>query len=111
VSIGAGAALFGGLGLYFHLDSRDAAARVTATTPTNHPWSPADQANYDQANSSRTKAIVLYSIGGAATIAAAAYLIVTTPPDFETTIRPHRKFVPKVDVAPQAAVVGGTWSW
>jgi hypothetical protein len=54
---------------------------------------------------------VLYSIGGAATIAAAVYLIMTQPPDFETTIRPHRTFAPKVDVAPGSALVGGSWIW
>lgn len=107
--LGGGGALLAGLGLYFHVDSRDASNRVTATTPTNHPWSADDQASYDDAYSSRTKAIVFYSIGGAALVAAAVYLIASEPPEEETLIHPHRSFTPKVEVAPTGALVGGSW--
>jgi hypothetical protein len=110
-SVAGGGALFGLIGGYYHYDSNSQSNKVTATTPTNHPWSPADQAAYDQANSSRTKAIVFYSISGAALITAAVYLILTDPPGTETVIHPHRRFVPKVELAPSGAVLGGGWTF
>ena len=108
-SIAGGGALCALLGGYYHYDSNSASNKVTATTPTNHPWSAADQATYDQAESSRTKAIVFYSIGGAALVTAAVYLIVTEPPETQTVIHPHRRFIPKIEVAPTGAVLGGGW--
>ncbi|HEV7556418.1 MAG TPA: hypothetical protein VGO00_13220 [Kofleriaceae bacterium] len=110
-SIAGGGALFGLIGGYYHRDSHSASNKVTAIFPTNHPWSATDQASYDQAESSRTKAIVFYSIGGAALVTAAVYLIVTQPADTQTLIHPHRRFVPKVDVAPTGAVLGGGWTF
>ena len=110
-SIAGGGAVFALIGGYYHRDSNSASNEVTATIPTNHPWSPADQANYDRAASSRTKAIVFYSIGGAALVTAAVYLIVTEPPETQTIIHPHRRFVPKVEIAPTGAVLGGGWTF
>jgi hypothetical protein len=107
---GAGA-LFGGLGLYFHLDSRSASNDVAATKPTNEPWTSADAARYDQAHSSATKAAVFYGVGGAFALGALVYAVVTQPEPETTIIHPHSNptAMPTVAPTPGGALVGGAW--
>ena len=102
-----GGALLGGVGLYFHLDSRSESTKVSATVPTSRPWLPSDQAAVDQAAGDRTKAAIFYGIGGALVIAAAVTLIVTDPGSTRTVIHPHTALVP----VPGGAVAMHAWSF
>ncbi|MFT3696968.1 MAG: hypothetical protein QM831_27750 [Kofleriaceae bacterium] len=97
--------IFGGVGLYYHLDSRTNSNAVSPDRPTNEPWTPADQAKYDDAHSSAIKAGVFYGLGGAAIISSVVLLIVTDPGQNETAIHPH------VTPTPGGAMFGGTWSF
>jgi hypothetical protein len=103
---GAGA-LVGGLGLYFHLDSRSESNKVTAGVPTSRPWLPADQAAVDQASSDRTKAALCYAVGGALIIGAVVALIVTDPGSTRTVIHPHTAIAP----TPGGAIAMHVWSF
>lgn len=102
----AGAGLLaGGLGLYFHLDSRSAANEVSATVFTGVAWTPADQAQVDRADRSKTRAIFAYTLGGALVTAAIVELIVTEPKSEHRVIHPEAS----VAVSASGAMVGGTW--
>ena len=103
---GAGA-LVGGLGVYFHLDSRSESNKVSAGVPTSRPWLPADQAAVDQASSDRTKAVIFYSLGGALIIGAVVALIVTDPGTTRTVIHPHTAIAP----TPGGAIAMHEWSF
>jgi len=99
----------GGAGLYYNLDARDAANKVTTTGPVGQPWTKADQATYDQAKSSSTKAEVFYGLGGACAIAVAVAYMVTAPPSETTVIHPRATAL--VAPTPGGAVVAGVWSF
>jgi hypothetical protein len=100
------AALAGGIGLYFHLDSRDAVDQVSANIPTGKPWTPARADLVERAESSRTNAIVAYSIGGAILTGAIVAFIVTEPAS-ETSVIRTTSIVP----ARGGAVVTTGWSF
>jgi hypothetical protein len=110
-SIAGGGLLLGAVGLYFHLDSRDAADSVSALIPTSHTWSAADQEAYDRAGSSGTKAKAFYALGSIAVLTAIVGYIITDPPTETTLIRPHRAPKPVVAPEPGGAIVGGAWSF
>jgi hypothetical protein len=103
---GAGAIL-SGVGLYFHLDARSASNQVSASTPTDKAWTKSEQALYDEAHSSTTKAAVFYGIGGALVLASVITLMVTQPESETTIIHPHG--TPTVAPTPGGALVGGAW--
>ncbi|MGE5180456.1 MAG: hypothetical protein ACM31C_00255 [Acidobacteriota bacterium] len=109
-SLAGGAALFGGIGLYFHLDSRSASNDVSAKRSTNTAWTSADAARYDQAHSSATKAEVFYGIGGALLVGAVVTWIVTAP-NSETTVIHTGGGTPVVAPTPGGALVGGAWTF
>ncbi len=100
--------LLGGLGLYFHLQSRDDSNQVEATNPTSKPWTPADQSAFDSAHSARTDAAIFYSLGGAMIIGALVALIVTDPKEETSVIHPHST-VPTIVPMPGGAMLGGMW--
>ncbi len=87
----AGAALGIGVGVYYHLDSRDAANAVSANDDlTGETWTPELQATYDRAGTSGTIAIVGYAIGAAflgGTIVAAWK---TQPGEEQLAVTPRR---------------------
>jgi hypothetical protein len=101
--------LVGALGVYYHLDSRDAANAVTATTFTGRAWTPADDELVDQAERSRTRAAIAYSVGGALVTAAIVGFIFTEPKSEREVIRPHAQ----ATLAPTqgGAMLGGVWRW
>lgn len=108
----AGAAVVTGLGLYFHLDGKSASDEVSSDVFGGEEWTADDAALFDQAESSRTKAIVAYSVGGALLIGAIVALIVTEPPSETTVLRPRAvRAVPTVAPAAGGAVLGGMWSF
>lgn len=104
-SIAGAAAVFGGLGLYYNLDSKSAADEVSAHRPMSVPWTADRQATYDRAHDSAVKAEVFYGVGGALLIGAVVGLIVTQPQTETTVIHPH------LAVGPGGAVLGGSWSF
>jgi hypothetical protein len=100
----AGASLVaGGVGLYFHVDSRDASRAISAPAYTGAAWTDETQATYDRAHRSALLAGVFYGIGGAALLATAIAYIATEPAQETTIIHPH------VSLAPGGATVGGGW--
>lgn len=103
---GAGAIL-GAVGVYYNLDSRDAARAVSPKMPTHQPWTAAQQADYDRAHSSGVKAGIFYGVGGAALIAAAVLFIATAPGEDKTVIHPHYAIAP----TPGGAFVARAWSF
>ena len=104
-SVAGGGALLGGVGAYFNLDSKTQSDKVSTGVPTQKPWTAADQAAVDQASSDRTKAIVFYSLGGAAIIGATIALLLTDPGSTKTTIHPHTAIAP----VPGGAIAMHEW--
>lgn len=102
--------LLGALGVYFHLDSRDASDAVTADGFTGQAWTADKQDAVDRGDRSRTMAAVGYCVGGALLIGAVISLIVTEPETEVTVIRP-RAAAPTVSPTDGGAVFGGTWSF
>ena len=102
--------LLSGLGLYYNLDSRNAAAEVSPKHPTNTPWTQAQVDEVDRAHSSGIKAGVFYGLGGAVIIGAIVTYIVTQPKSETTVIHPHYAGVqPLIAPTPTGAMVGGAW--
>ncbi|HEY4059291.1 MAG TPA: hypothetical protein VGM39_21890 [Kofleriaceae bacterium] len=101
--------LAGGLGVYFHLDGKDASDSVSAGVYTGHAWTQKQVDLVDKAHDDRTRAIVGYSIGGAALVGAIVYWIVTDPGSETTIIQPHT--APAVVPTQGGAMLGGTWSF
>ena len=106
-----GGLIAGALGVYFHLDSRSASSDVTSDHFTGHPWTAADADLVAQADRSKTRAILAYSLGGALLIGAAVTLIVTEPASDTAVIHPHGRGTPTVAPTEGGAVVGGLWSF
>jgi hypothetical protein len=81
------AVIVGAIGGYFHLDSRDASNQVSSSIPTGKPWTPARAELVDRAESSRSAAIVAYSVGGAIVVGAIVAYIMTEPKSETSVIR------------------------
>lgn len=112
--IGGAGVIAGAIGLYFHLDSRDASDKVSAHNFTGDAWTADRQDAYDRAHSSATAATVLYGIGGALVLATAVVYIVTEPKPETMTIHPHVDYKPSALVAPLregGAMAFGAWSF
>lgn len=98
-----GAAITGGLGLHWHLASRDAANAVSASHDRIvGVWTDDKQTTYDRAGSAGTEAIVGYSLAGAC-IAGAIVAAVLTSPGYENT-----PMAPALAITRGGAVVGGS---
>ena len=112
IAAGVGVAL-GGVGAYYHLDSRDQSNKINAHSFTGESWTPERTAIYDEAHSSAVKAGVFYGIGGAFLLGAAIAYIVTEPKMETIVIHPHVDPKPTALLAPTrgGALVGGTWSF
>jgi hypothetical protein len=79
----------GGLGLYFHLESRDAAEEVgSVRSRPAATWTPARQATYDDAHVAGTRAITGYAAGGVLLGAALGYAWVTRSREREVVLVP-----------------------
>ncbi len=100
----------GSFGVYWHLDSRSTADDVSAGKFTGKAWTSEDIALFDDAERSRTRATIAYSIGGALLIGAAIAFIVTDPGSETTVITPSRT-TPTVSGTEGGAVLGGMWSF
>jgi hypothetical protein len=104
-ALGGATLLFGGAGVYFHLQSRSAADDVSAKTDTGLPWTQDRQDTYDRSERDATIAGVLYGIGGALALTTAILYIVTEPELQETVM------TPRVTATRDGAMFGGTWSF
>ncbi|HLL24033.1 MAG TPA: hypothetical protein VK427_17995 [Kofleriaceae bacterium] len=75
------------LGVYWHLDSRDASDEVSADAFTGDAWNEDSIALVDRANRSKTRATVAYAVGGAFLVGALVTWIVTEPTSEVAVIR------------------------
>jgi hypothetical protein len=87
--LGGAGLLFGGVGLYFHFDSRSATGETQARVYTGRTWTPERQETYDRAHRSAGIAGVSYGIGGVFLIATAVAYMVTEPKMETVVIHPH----------------------
>lgn len=117
-SLMGGAAVFGGVGLGFHLRSRSLSNEISAVA--DHTGRIYDQTIDDKRSSAgvaRTVSIVSYSIGGAFLIAGAVALYVTEPGTEVVTVGKERQPPPPpppvsrlwLAPGPDGAVVGTGW--
>ena len=107
VGMAAGGVVLGGLGVYFHLDSRDASDEVGAQKFTGATWTAERQNTYERAHSSAVAAGVLYGVGGGLLLATAIAFIATEPKAENIVIHPHTAVVPTRG----GAFVGTGWSF
>jgi len=98
--LGGAGLLFGGVGLYFHFDSRSASDEVKSQRYTGQTWTQEREDTFDRAHRSAAIAGVAYGIGGALLIATAVAYIVTEPPLETLVIHPHTSPKPVTIVAP-----------
>jgi hypothetical protein len=98
--LGGAGLLFGGVGLYFHFDSRSATDEVKSHRYTGRTWTPERQDTFDRAHRSAALAGVGYGIGGAFLIATAVVYMATEPPLEELVIHPHTDEGPVTMVTP-----------
>lgn len=77
----------GALGVYWHLDSRDASNEVSADAYTGKAWTDEQVGLVDRADRSKTRATIAYSLGGAILIGAIATYILTEPASEKAIIR------------------------
>jgi hypothetical protein len=111
--LGGAGLLFGGVGLYFHLDSRSATDDVKADRYTGQTWTSDREDTFDRAHRSATLAGVGYAIGGAFLIATAVVYMVTEPPLESLVIHPHSepKPITMVTPLPGGAFVSRGWEF
>lgn len=107
--IGGSALLLGGIGLYYHFDSRSASDSVEAIKFSGEPWTAAHQADYDRAHSSATLATAMYGIGGALLVTTAIIYMVTEPKQIETVISPHSNAKHALVAPTRGGALVGTW--
>lgn len=73
------------VGVYYHLDSRDASREVSADIITGKAWTHTQVDAVERAAQSRTRAAIGYGIGGAFVIGTIVAFIVTEP-EAETSV-------------------------
>lgn len=112
-ALGGAGLVFGGIGLYFHLDATSAIDAVQADHFTGDAWSARHQDDYDRAYSSSIVAGVSYGIGGALLLATAITYIVTEPEMTTRVVRPYSNSRPISYVTPLrgGAFVGRGWTF
>ncbi|MBA3397362.1 MAG: hypothetical protein H0T89_32345 [Deltaproteobacteria bacterium] len=104
----AGAGVLVGLaGLYWHLDSRDAADEVSTDRFSGRAWTPAHQDLVERADRSKTLATGAYIAGGAFVIGAALTFIFTAPKTTTEVIKTGTTVTPVRD----GAMVTRMWSF
>ncbi|MDQ3367970.1 MAG: hypothetical protein M3680_21300, partial [Myxococcota bacterium] len=105
--IAAAGLLGSALGLYWHLDSRDAADAVSSSRFAGRAWTSAQVDLVDRAERSKTRATVAYAVGGALVIGAVVAFIVTNPESQREVIRTGATIVPTEG----GAVASKAWSF
>jgi len=107
LSLTAAGAIVGGIGLYYHLDSRSASNEVSADEFTGRSWTADNDALVDRADRSKTRAAIAYTAGGLLVTAAIVALIATEPKSETAVIRPGAMIAPTAG----GAMLGGMWSF
>lgn len=111
--LGGATALAGGLGLYFHLDSRDASNEVSTSRSTlgaGYTYTLEREATRERALRSRNIAIGAYAVGGVLLVSTIVALVKTQPASAEVRVRsadPATSVVP----LPGGAFAARTWSF
>jgi hypothetical protein len=97
-----GAAIFAGVGVWAHLDSREASRslEIKDVEPVE-TWTDDRQDNYDRAFRQRSVAGISYAIS-AGLLAGAVVFAYRTRPGYETVI---------LEPTRGGAMVGGSWTW
>lgn len=113
-SLFGGAVAFGGLGLYFHLDSRDASDEISLVGgEPSRTYDRSVDKTRDRALRSRVLAIVGYSVSGAFLVATIVAMAMTQPGEEIVTIDQEKapKNTVPVSVIPirGGAMVGKAW--
>lgn len=103
----AGGVLVSALGLYYHLDSRDAANEVSADRFNGKAWSDKQVDLVERADRSKTRATVSYVIGGGLLVGAIVAYIVTAPKSETAVIHTGVAVVPTDD----GGMVTRMWSF
>jgi hypothetical protein len=111
-----GAAVAVGVGVHYHLASRDAADEVTAHSgsPVHLIYTPAVDQRREDGLRFKTNATVSYAIGGGFLVGALVAVLVTSPAD---ELREYgasegkKPAVPVVVPLHGGLLVGGTWSY
>jgi hypothetical protein len=100
--------IVGGIGLYFHVESRDAANEVSRQIFAGETWTQARQDRVEDAERSKTRAIIGSTAGGLLLAGTITALILTEPKSERAVIRPrHAGVVP----VPGGAIAGAGWSF
>jgi len=107
--LAAGAAVFAGAGLYFHLDSRRIANELSADSPQGTRWSEELQDKYDRGQLDGTLAIASYVIAGGLVGGVIAAVLWTDPGEDEIDLRARVR--PTAAVIPGGCAVGAAWRW
>jgi len=103
-----GAALFAGVGAYFHYDSKRIADELSADIDQHQRWSDELQDRYDRGQLDGKIAIASYVIS-AGLVAATIVVVLKTDPGTELVGPGGSK--PVATVVPGGATVGASWSW
>jgi hypothetical protein len=107
-SLAAAGVVAGGIGLYFHLDSRSAANAVSRSIFEGETWTQDRQDRLEEGQRSKSRAALSYTLGGLFVTGTIVALILSEPKSERTVIRPrHAGIAP----TPGGAVVGAGWSF
>ena len=106
-----GAAVVGGLGLYFHLDSRAAADDVSNENEATGPWTASLQSTYDRAHRDGELAEVSYGVAGGLLIGAIVATWWTQPKPRTAQVEVSRMPTPVVSPSHNGGVVSAQWDF
>ncbi len=112
VSLVGGAAVFGAVGLGFHLDSRSKSDEVSALgDPTGLVWTQEREDTRLGALRSRNISIGFYAVGSALAAAAALTYVFTAPGDEVVSMSKGGKVSPRFIATRRGAMIGAGWSF
>jgi len=116
VSLAGATVLATAVGVYFHMDARDATREVEALSGehTNRVYTPEVDARRQDAVNSGTAATVFYGLGSALLISTVVAFIVTSPPDEIHEYKSgndSRISVPYIVPVDGGAMIGKQWTY
>jgi hypothetical protein len=107
-TLAAATVIVGGIGLYFHVESRDAANEVSRSVFDGETWTQARQDRLEEGERARSRAIVSYTFGGLLLTGTVVALILSEPRSERHVIRPRHAGVAPI---PGGAIAGAGWSF
>ena len=111
VGLYVGAAVVGGLGLYFHLDSRAAANDVSNQNEATGPWTAALQSTYDRGHHDGELAEISYGVAGSLLLGAIIATWWTQPKPRTAQVDVSRIPTPVVSPTRNGGVVSAQWDF